>query len=304
MRTRRAALALAAGAVAAVSAGAAGLAAVAQAEPVQQFSFQMGDTTPDGRFTLRFSSRSFDTTGVTPPQMSENWIRLPAGSTLRPEFRKRAFWCDGDQLIDAGSWASPPDVSFYRTLRNLDPSIKVLAKRRTRLDRRYLQILQTCRRARIGWGKAIIDGRPGIADVFPADLVFFAGRPRQPGDAGSISIVGIPQPNSVAVRNNGILRRGRAAVSLRFVNEPSADGRFGYKLVLPIGPVQGFRISVAQVEATITGLAIRKARRELFWFTRPSCPGGRISFEGFYGYDPPLADITKLVELPCPRFER
>ena len=45
-------------------------------------------------------------------------------------------------------------------------------------------------------------------------------------------------------------------------------------------------------------------KSNIFWFTRPTCPpSGKLSFLAFYGYDPPQPNITKTVELPCPKFE-
>ena len=41
--------------------------AAAQAEPVQEFSYQLKDVKPDGRFTVVFTSRTYDTTGGIPP---------------------------------------------------------------------------------------------------------------------------------------------------------------------------------------------------------------------------------------------
>lgn len=302
-RVRRAMLAV--GALAAGAAGAAGLAAVAQAEPVQQFSFQLKDTTSDGRFTIDFSSRAFDTTGGPPPELRENWIRMPGGAKLRPEFRRSSFYCDGGALIDAASWADP-QPRLFNVLRNLDPAIRVMRRTgRTRQDRRFLATLETCRRARIGTGKVLIDSRPGIEDVFPADIFLYLGRPIRGGDVASISIVGIPQQDSAAVRRRDILIRGRAAVSLRIVNDPSPDGRYGYRMLLPTGRIQGFRISVAEVEVSVSGLSLKSGARSLFWFTRPTCPSsGQIGFEAFYGYDPPTEDITRTMQMPCPRYGR
>lgn len=302
-RIRRAMLAI--GAIAAGGAGVAGIVAVAHAEPVQQFSFQLSDTTADGRFTVTFTSRAFDTTGGPPPELRENWIRMPAGARLRREFLRPSLWCDGGALINAASYADP-QPRLYNVLRNLDPAIRVMRRTaRTRQERRFLSTLETCRRAQIGAGTALIDSRPGIEDVFPADLFIYFGRPIRRGDVASLSIVGIPQQDSAAVRRRDILIRGRADVSLRIVNDPSSDGRYGYRMILPTGRIQGFRVSVAQVEVKAPGLILKQGGRELFWFTRPTCPAsGLISFEAFYGYDPPTEDITRTASNPCPRYGR
>jgi hypothetical protein len=77
------------------------------------------------------------------------------------------------------------------------------------------------------------------------------------------------------------------------------------------------------VNAVVKGLTVKKkkttcrtrrrgrcVRRKvkttrIFWFTQPACPPARkLSFLAFYGYDDPEPDITREVELPCPRFSR
>ena len=92
--------------------------------------------------------------------------------------------------------------------------------------------------------------------------------------------------------------------------------------MLPVGPIQGVNISVAEVNVTTKGLTIKKKKTtclkkrkgkcvkkkvkksNVFWFTRPTCPpSGKLSFLAFYGYDAPQPDITKTVELPCPKFK-
>jgi hypothetical protein len=45
---------------------------IANAEVSQEFSFQLKDVKPDGRFTVVFTSRTFDTTGGIPPILREN----------------------------------------------------------------------------------------------------------------------------------------------------------------------------------------------------------------------------------------
>src|SRR5215218_1421932 len=75
--------------------------AVAQAEPVSQFSFQVKDLKPGGRYTLLFNARTFDTTGGVPPSPTSYFMRIPKGATLRKEFLTRRFFCDGPALRTA-----------------------------------------------------------------------------------------------------------------------------------------------------------------------------------------------------------
>jgi hypothetical protein len=103
-----------------------------------------------------------------------------------------------------------------------------------------------------------------------------------------------------------------------FLNDPTPDGLYGYKLFLPVGPVNGFHVSIAELAVKTTGLSILKGtclkenrrgrcvkrqKKTLFWFTQPKCPpSGQLSFEAFYGYDPPQPDVTQTITLPCPNF--
>jgi hypothetical protein len=44
-------------------------------------------------------------------------------------------------------------------------------------------------------------------------------------------------------------------------------------------------------------------KTNVFWITTPKCQtSGKLSFLSFYGYDDPIPDITKTVELSCPNF--
>lgn len=276
---------------------------VAQAEPIQQFSFQLQDTTADGAYTAVFTSRAFDTTGGPPPPMDENTIRLPAGVQLRREFLRRDFYCDGRKLIDAVSAGKPFSQSWVTGFTRMEPVLRRLDRIGTRAERRWIPAARVCDRALIGKGKAIVDARPAIPEAIPADILMYFSAPT-PGTVATVSVVGIPESSAPIVRRNRILRDVRALVRVGFANDPSADGRYGYKLILPTGRIEGIQISVSRLEATVRGLRLRQpGGRTLFWLTRPTCPAsGQLSFEGFYGYAPPLPDITRPFSVPCPKY--
>jgi hypothetical protein len=117
------------------------------------------------------------------------------------------------------------------------------------------------------------------------------------------------------------IQQTRVPLVLNFFNEPTPDGKYGYKLLFPTGPVAGVNISISEVNAVTKGITVktkktscvkrkrgrcvrRKAKTtNVFWFTQPTCPpSGKLSFQSFYGYDDPTPDITKTIELPCPKF--
>jgi hypothetical protein len=297
-KIRLAAVAIAAGAACAAAGPTA-----AQAEPIQSFTFQLENTTADGRFTAIFTSRSFDTTSAPPPAMDENTIRLPGGVSLRPEFRRGGYYCDAAQLrsaIDAGKPYSQPWASAYR---NPGAALRRLARLGTRADRRRIAAARTCVRAQIGSGRAVVDARPTFTDEIPADIFIYLSKPRG-GGVASFSIVGIPDPKAPVVKRNTILQSVRSIVTLNLLDDPSADGRFGYKLALPTGRIEGVQLSVSRLEVRVPGLILRQpGGRSLFWLTRPTCPAsGQLSFEAFYGYAAPQPDITRPFSLPCPRY--
>ena len=59
------------------------LASVAHTDPVPKFSVQLKDVKADGRYTIVFSSNSYDTSGEQPPQVMSNLVRFAAGVSIR-----------------------------------------------------------------------------------------------------------------------------------------------------------------------------------------------------------------------------
>lgn len=291
---------------------------IAQAEPVQEFSFQLRNVKPDGRFTVVFTSRTFDTTGAIPPILRENYLRLPAGSQLSKKFLNKRYYCDGAKLLATLQENPDTSVKFYKRVENL----KALEKRLKRpSDRKRLQNVRVCERAKVGQGTVQVDARPFVDEVIPAKIYLFFGKGTQPNAVASFWIIGVPDENAEVVRNIPVVRDTRVAIASNFFNDPSSDGKYGYRLQLPAGPIGGINISVAEVNVTTKGLTLikkkvtclkrkkgkcakrRVKRTTYFWFTRPTCPpSGQLSFLAFYGYDDPTPDITKEISLPCPQF--
>jgi hypothetical protein len=143
-----------------------------------------------------------------------------------------------------------------------------------------------------------------------------------PGAVAAFAIVGIPDERVPVVQENPTVRETVPVINANFYSEKTPDGLFDYKLVLPTGPVNGIRVSVAEVKVTTTGLTYtkktkrcvkkrgkkcvkRKTRtKRTFWFTEPPCPpSGKLTFEAFYGYDT-APDELRRSEIPCPDFNR
>ena len=115
----------------------------------------------------------------------------------------------------------------------------------------------------------------------------------------AFAIVGIPDERVPVVRDNPTVRETVPTVNANFYSEPTPDGLYDYKLVLPTGPINGIRISVAEVKVTITGLTLTKKTKKCtkkrrgkcvkrktttkrtFWFTEPPCPpSGQAQLRG------------------------
>jgi hypothetical protein len=264
-------------------------AATAWAEPVQEFSFELRDVKPDGRFTVLYTQRSYDTTGGIPTQPNEFHLRLPAGAKLRREFLRKSVLCDTKRLD-----------------KTRDP--------------------KSCRRSQVGTGRVLVDARPFITEQIPADLWLFLAKGTTRKAVASLAILGKQDQSAPVVRDIPVVRDFRAPlVFTNLLDQPTKDGRYGYKLVFgnsPTGGGTGAGFSIAETRVVNRGFTLTRRsaacvrrrgdrcvkrkleRKRLFWFTPPRCPpSGKVSFEAFFGYQS-LPDVVRTTELPCPRFVR
>jgi hypothetical protein len=201
------------------------------------------------------------------------------------------------------------------------PYLEKLLKGKKKPPRSAKNNVAICRFARIGKGRVLVDARPFEQRPIPADLQLFWSKPAR-GAVAAFSIIGIPDERYPVVKENPTVRETVPTLNANFYDDPTPDGLYGYKLVLPAGPVNGIRVSVAEVSVTVTGLTLTKKvkkcvkrrrgrcvkrkrkKKNIFWFTRPPCPpSGTLSFQSFFGYkDPAVEDQTKTVTIPCPDF--
>lgn len=262
-------------------------AAAASADPVQEFNFEIKDVKSGGRFTVAYTSRNYDTTGGVPTSPNEFHLRLPAGAKLRKEFLKKSVFCNTKKLA------------------------------RTRNPK-------ACKRSQVGTGRVQVDARPFITDLIPADLWLFLAKGTTRKAVASFAILGKQDQSAPVVRDIPVVRDYRAPiVYMNMFNEPTPDGKYGYKLAFgnsPNGGGGGASFSIAETKIVNKGFTLKKdlrciarrvkkcvktrvrRRQRLFWITPPSCPAsGKVSFEAFFGYDT-LPDITKVTEISCPQF--
>jgi hypothetical protein len=293
--------------------------AAALAYPVQELSLQAKDIKPGGRFTIVYSSRTYDSSGGIPPALRENYLRLPLGAVFRKEFLNKRYHCDADKLRRDLQAAPEQNVQFARRVDKLAATIKRI---RSRLDQKALRNAETCSRSRLGEGTAQLDARPFYDELIPAVFYMFLGKGSQPGAVASIQIIGMPDENSAVVKKlSTTFQQTRVPLVLNLFNEPT-EGKYGYKLVLATGPIAGVNISIAEVRAVAPGITLKKKKvacverkrgrcvrkqvkkTSVFWITTPKCPpSDKLSLLAFYGYDDPIPDITKTVEIPCPDFK-
>jgi hypothetical protein len=293
--------------------------AAALAYPVQEFSFQAKDIKSDGRFTVVYTSRTYDTSGGIPPTLRENYLRIPLGAVIRKEFLKKKYYCDAAKLIHDLQAAPEQNVQFAR---RVDKHAATIKRIRSRLDQKALRNAETCARSRLGEGTAQLDARPLFNELIPAVFYMFLGKGTQPGAVASLQIVGMPDENSPVVKRlSTTVQQTRVPLALNLFNEPT-EGKYGYKFVLATGPIAGVNISLAEVRAVAPGITLKKKKvtcskrkrgrcvrkkvkkTTVFWITTPTCPpSGKLSFLAFYGYDDPISDVTKTLELPCPNFK-
>jgi hypothetical protein len=284
-----------------------GAVAVAQAVVVQEFSFQVKDIKSYGAFTVVFSSRSYDPSGGIPAELDQNYLRLPKGATVPKVFRSKKYYCEAKKLVDK--------VRLEKGSGRFTPYLEKLLKGKKKQPRSAKNLVDVCRFARIGTGRVLVDARPFEQRPIPADLQMFWTKPA-PGAVAAFAIVGIPDETYPVVRDNPTVRETVPTINANFYSEPTANGLYDYKLVLPTGPINGIRISVAEVKVTTTGITlskkvctkkrrgkcVKRKTKRTFWFTEPPCPpSGQLSFEAFYGYKTE-ADQLKTVSIPCPDF--
>jgi hypothetical protein len=289
-----------------------GAVAVAQGAVVQEFGFQVKDVKADGRYTVIFDSRSYDSSGGVPDRLTANYIRLPKGATFRKQFAKQRYYCDLRKLVDQLRSTHPNAPHF-------DDLVNQTLRGRPVPPRNAHELIAVCRFAHVGGGTALIDARPFVEESIPAHFEMFWAKPGK-GAVATFAIVGSADESSPVVQQNPTIRDTHPILSVDFVDDPTPDGVYGYRLSLPVGPIGGINVSFAQVHAVTRGLSlpIRKTRcvkrrrgrcvkhnarkTNIFFLTRPTCPrSAELSFQASYLYASGSSE-TKTISIPCPTF--
>ena len=176
------------------------------------------------------------------------------------------------------------------------------------------------RGAEVGRGSVDVDARPLFNDLIPAKIYLYFSKGTEPGALASFGILGIPDETAQIVKANPIIATTRVVAHANWFNDPTPDNVYGYKLVLPVAPVAGLRITISRVGVTTKGLTQVKKKKTCakrrhgrcvkkkvkksikFWFTPPTCPAsGQLSFLAYYRVQTG-ATSTKTIQLSCPKF--
>ncbi|MCU0313701.1 MAG: hypothetical protein MUC84_06520 [Solirubrobacteraceae bacterium] len=287
----------------------------AQAEPVQQFSVQLRDIKPDGRYTVVYQSNSFDTTGESPPAVTQALVRLARGISIKPQFLKRARLCDHPRLKDLLVANQTFSFQYKQMLDNLTRTRRVIGDD---LNRAELRILDTCIKAQIGSGFVKVDVRPLFGDLIPAFLYLFLSPPTQPGAKVGFGVMSVTDKRAAVVRDSDLVASQKPSFTVNVFDEPTPDGTYGLKLALPPGNVGLIKISVAELRVVVPGITdakracasrrggrcVRWRTTNTFWAEPPACPaGGQLQFEADFTYETELRQVVP-AQVACPRFAR
>lgn len=298
-----------------------GLCGIARAEPVQQFTFQV-QSPRAGDLSAFMHLRRYDTTGLVPPTPTNFSMRLPHGVAFNPAFLTSRYLCDGEALrdtLDAHLSGEP----FVRRLERLGAFARELERSGRKRDLKALPNVLACARGRLGSGKGLIDAREAVAvltDPIPFHFSIFLSRGLTSSAVGGFAVLGAADEQAPIVRKYPVVAGVHAAVTENVFSEPTPDGLFGLRLEINTGPINGFQLSIAEIEVTVRSLRLRKGacvargrgasctrrqRTDEALFAVPRCPAsGHFSAQLDTVYPELTPRATTTVEVPCPRYTR
>ena len=267
------------------------------ADPVQEFGVQIKDVKANGRFSVVFTSNSFDTTGAPPPGLTAASVRFARGIRIKPAFLKPERLCQTGKLRLILLAHQTSGFKYQQML----PDLAVTEKRiGSRLDRASRRIVRTCRQAYVGRGRFVLDARPNFADVIPGFMYVFLSPPSAKGAIGGFGIMSLYDQNAPIVKNTGLLIDQQPGATVNLFNQPSADGKYGYRMrLLPLN-FGRLPFSVADVHVESRGITAGGK----FWAKLPHCPtSGKLQFRADYSYLTGQK-TSSVIKVPCPRFTR
>ena len=235
----------------------AGAAAVV-AEPVQQFDVQIKDVRADGRFSMVFTSNSFDTTGGPLPALADASVRFAKGVAIQPEFLKPGRLCRPGNLRSILLDTQTAGVSYEQMLSDLPRTQRRVNRRLSRESRR---LLDTCRRTFLGKGRFVVDARPLFNDAIPGSLYVFLSEPGVKGAVAGFGILAFYDQDSVVARANSLIAAQQPVFTVNLFNDPTPDGRYGYRLRLLPENFGRLPFSVAELRVESKGISATSEKR-------------------------------------------
>lgn len=291
----------------------------AAAEPVQQFSVQLKDLTPDGRYSVVYTSNAFDTTGDPPPALDEAVLRLAKGMTIKPEFLRPDRLCDTAKFAGYLYQNVPKGGSYAQVLDDFPRGSARIERRVTAVAR---ETVATCRRTFLGRGTAVVDGRPRYPAPIPAKFSIFLTKPTAKGAIAGIGVLSHYDRSSPIAVNELRYTVLQPTFTLNIFDDPTPDGQYGYRVRLLTERTSGFRFSIAELRVESRGIVgptekrtcaalrggrcvrYRTRRSTGFWATPPRCPAsGEVPFKAEFRYVTGL-EVSTVVKVPCPKFRR
>ena len=163
----------------------------------------------------------------------------------------------------------------------------------------------TCRKAFLGRGTTIVDGRPRYPAPIPAKFSLFLTKPTAKGAIAGIGILSHYDKTSPIAVNELRYTVLQPIFTLNVFNDPTPDGLYGYRVRLLTEKTSGFRFSVAELRVESKGIVGPGAGgKSTFWATPPRCPAsGKVPFKAEFRY---VGGEQKSIGItvPCPRFKR
>lgn len=150
---------------------------------------------------------------------------------------------------------------------------------------------KTCNKSRIGYGYALVDARPLFTEPIRSKVFLFLGK--RPNKQSVASFVTLALPKS----SNPLVSGTRPVLVGPVVNDPSPDGKFGYRMDQELSietPFPDLVINVPEIKLTIKGMSrkVRKAKclkrrgdkcvskssskETVFLFSNPKCPPSKM----------------------------
>ncbi len=274
----------------------------AVADPVQQFSVQLKNPTPDGRYSVVYTSNAFDTSGGPPPALADASLRLAKGMSIKPAFLKPDRLCDTAKFSGFLYQHRPAGVSYAQRV-DAFPAGRASVERH--LPKAARAIVETCADAFLGRGTATVDARPLYPDLIPARFSIFLTKPTAKGAIAGIGIISHYDRSSPIALDQPRYTRLQPIFTLNIFNDPTPDGRYGYRVKLLTERSSGLRFSVAELRVESSGI-VSKRRGGIsdFWAKPPTCPASRqVAFRADFEYVTGLKSST-IIHVPCPRFRR